>query len=90
MPSWLPFSYFWNYLTGSLILLFMVSCLIGKWDKLATVLMALYVLLMIFLVHLPRAATSENDMLNIFRNVMIIGALLVYARYAAKDSRVVG
>ena len=87
VPSWIPFPLFWNYITGVLILAFIVSCLLGKYDKLASLLMALYVLLMIFLVHLPRAATYENDMLNIFRNLMVIGALLVYAQYAARDQR---
>ncbi|MGA0556693.1 hypothetical protein ACO2Q8_08585 [Larkinella sp. VNQ87] len=89
VPAWIPFPLFWNYFTGVLITLFIVSCLIGKYDKLATVLMAVYVLLMILLVHIPRAATSENDMLNIFRNLMVIGALLVYAKYVAKDDRLV-
>lgn len=87
VPSWIPFPLFWNYFTGLLILAFIVSCLWGKYDKLASLCMALYVLLMIFLVHLPRAATYENDMLNIFRNLMVIGALLVYAKYAARDPR---
>lgn len=90
VPSWIPFPYFWNYFTGACILAFIVSALIGRYDKLATVLMALYVFLMIFLVHIPRAAASENDMLNIFRNIMVIGALLVYAKYATKDKRVTG
>jgi uncharacterized membrane protein YphA (DoxX/SURF4 family) len=90
VPSWLPFPTFLNYLTGILILAFIISCLIGKFDKLATVSMALYVLLMIFIVHIPRATTSENDMLNIFRNIMVIGAFLVYAKYATKDNRVIG
>lgn len=90
VPSWLPAPLFWNYFTGILILAFIVSCLIGKYDKLAAVCMALYVLLMIFLVHIPRASVSENDALNIFRNIMVIGALMVYAHYAAKDSRVIG
>ncbi|MGV3599183.1 MAG: hypothetical protein ACO1PI_15065 [Bacteroidota bacterium] len=90
VPSWLPFPLFWNYFTGVLILLFIISCLLGKYDKLASILMALYVLLMIFMVHIPRAGTNENDMLNIFRNLMVIGALLVYAKYAAKDKRITG
>lgn len=90
VPSFIPFPLFWNYLTGALIAAFIVSCLVGKLDKLAAALMALYVLLMIFLAHLPRAAASENDMLNIFRNVMVIGALLVYAEFAARDKRFVG
>lgn len=90
VPSWLPFPMFWNYFTGVCIVAFMLSCIIGKYDKLAAVLMALYVFLMIFLVHLPRAAESENDMLNIFRNTMVTGALLIYAQYIAKDKRIIG
>jgi uncharacterized membrane protein YphA (DoxX/SURF4 family) len=90
IPTWLPAPIFLNYLTGILILAFIISCLIGKYDKLATILMALYVFLMIFIVHIPRASTSENDMLNIFRNIMVIGALLVYAKYATKDKSIIG
>lgn len=90
VPAWLPAPLFWNYFTGVLILAFIVSCLAGKFDKLAAVLMALYVLLMIVIVHIPRATTYENDMLNIFRNLMVIGALLIYAKYVAKDTRITG
>jgi uncharacterized membrane protein len=89
VPDWLPFPLAWNYATGVLILAFIVSCLIGKLDKLATVLMALYVFLMILLVHLPRAGENELEMVNAFRNVMVVGALLVYARYATRDARFV-
>lgn len=90
LPSWIVAPLFWNYFTGILILAFIICCLIGSYDKLASVMMALYVLLMIFIVHIPRASTSENDMLNIFRNLMIIGALLIYAKYVAKDNRIIG
>lgn len=90
VPDYIPFPLFWNYFTGICILAFIVSALIGKYDKLATVLMALYVLLTTVLIHVPLAATSENDMLNVFRNIMVIGALLVYAQYATRDKRVVG
>lgn len=90
IPSWIPAHIFMNYFTGVLILLYIVSSIIGKYDKLANVLMALYVLLMIFLVHIPRAAANDNDMLNIFRNLMVIGALLIYAKYVAKDGSFIG
>ncbi|MEI6411589.1 MAG: hypothetical protein WCR52_19525 [Bacteroidota bacterium] len=90
VPAWIPAPLFWNYFSGVCILAFMISCMIRKYDKLATLLMALYVVLMIFLVHVPRAATSENDLLNIFRNTMVTGALLIYAQYVAQDKRVVG
>ena len=63
--------------------------------------MALYVLLMALLVHLPRAletsgasvmggAASELEMVNFFRNIMVTGALLAFAQYIAKDKRVIG
>ncbi|MCR8526457.1 hypothetical protein WB334_26050, partial [Escherichia coli] len=90
VPSWLPLPLFWNYFTGICILAFIISCLVGRYDKLAAVLMALYVFLMILFVHIPRAATSENDMLNIFRNLMVMSALLIYAQYVAKDKRAIG
>jgi uncharacterized membrane protein len=90
VPKALPFPLFWNYATGLCVLAFIVSGLMGKYDKLAALLMALYVLLMTFLVHLPRAATHENDLLNLFRNTMVIGALLMYASAFARDKRLIG
>lgn len=105
VPDYLPFPYFWNYFTMICILLFIVSALIGKYDKLAYVLMALYVVLMAVLVHLPRALghelggemmtpdlqrEMELEMVNVFRNIMVTGALLGFARFVAKDNRVVG
>ena len=90
VPDFLPFPYFWNYFTGVCILAFIVSAVIGKYDKLAYTLMALYVLLMAVLVHLPRAGESEMDMLNVFRNIMVTGALLGFAKFVARDKRVIG
>lgn len=105
VPDYIPFPYFWNYFTLVCILLFIVSAIIGKYDKLAYTLMALYVLLMAILVHLPRAMGYEYDagtmaggidrekeleMVNVFRNVMITGALMAFASFSAKDKRVTG
>jgi hypothetical protein len=67
--------------------------------------MALYVILMAVLIHLPRAMghelgvenmtadlarEKELEMVNVFRNLMVTGALLGFARYVAKDNRVIG
>ena len=105
VPDYLPFPLFLNYFTMVCILLFILSALIGKYDKLAYSLMALYVLLMALLVHLPRAMGYEIDTnmmmgmaarekeletINIFRNVMVFGALLGFAKYVARDNRMVG
>lgn len=105
VPDYIPFPYFWNYFTLVCILLFIISAVIGKYDKLAYTLMALYVLLMALLVHLPRAMGYEYDagtmagniarekeleMVNVFRNIMITGALMAFATFVAKDKRVTG
>lgn len=105
VPDYIPFPYFWNYFTLVCILLFIVSAVVGKYDKLAYSLMALYVILMAFLVHLPRAVGQELDtedmtadlarekeleMVNFFRNIMITGALLAFAKFVAKDKRIIG
>lgn len=106
VPDYLPFPLFWNYFTMVCIVLFIISALLGKYDKLAYSLMALYVILMALLVHLPRSMGHELDsvmmmtdavtrekeleLVNVFRNIMVTGALLGFARYVAKDKRVVG
>jgi hypothetical protein len=105
VPDYLPFPYFWNYFTLVCILLFITSAVIGKYDKLAYCLMALYTMLMAFLVHLPRAMGHELDsgamttnfdrekeleMVNFFRNIMVTGALFAFAKFVARDKRVIG
>ena len=105
VPGFIPFPYFWNYFTAICILLFIISAISGKYDKLAYTLMALYVILMALLVHLPSAmgygidlATmtaemsreKELEMVNFFRNIMITGALLGFARYVSRDKRITG
>jgi len=85
IPSFFPGRIFLNYVMGVLVTAFIVSCLIGKYDQLASLLMSVYVLLTIFFIHIPRASEHTNDMLNIFRNIMVIGALLMYAKAFAKD-----
>jgi hypothetical protein len=105
VPDYIPFPYFWNYFTLVCILLFILSAVISKYDKLAYSLMALYVILMALLVHLPRAMgheigienmtadiarERELEMVNVFRNLMVTGALLGFAKFVAKDKRVIG
>jgi hypothetical protein len=104
VPDYIPFPYFWNYFTLVCILLFIISALIGKYDKLAYTLMALYVILMGVLVHLPRAMghelgtenmtadlmrEKELEIVNFFRNIMVTGALLGFAKFVAKDKSII-
>ena len=36
------------------------------------------------------AREMELEMVNFFRNIMVVGALLGFARYVAKDNRIIG
>lgn len=105
VPDFLPFPYFWNYFTALCIIAFITSAVIKKYDKLAYALMALYVILMAVLVHLPMAMgsnlpaemmgedlarTQEMEMINVFRNIMVTGTLLAFSKYVAKDNRIIG
>jgi len=105
VPNYIPFPYFWNYFTLVCIILFIISAVTAKYDKLAYTLMATYVILMAILVHFPRAMgheigveamtanlerEKELEMVNVFRNIMVAGALMAFARYVAKDKRIVG
>lgn len=87
VPKFLPAPYFWNYFTGACILAWIISALVGKYDRLAALLMALYIFIVIVLVHAPKAADNQMDMLNIFRNSNMIGGLLMYASAFARDRR---
>ncbi len=89
VPDYLPAKLFINYFTGVCILAFMLSCFFGKLDKLASLLMAVYVFLAMVLIHLPNAA-DPMEFVNIFRAIILIGALLMYAKSFAKDSKFVG
>jgi hypothetical protein len=105
VPDYIPAPMFWNYFTAVCMLAFIISALIKKYDKMAYTLMALYVLLMACLVHLPRAMghelgmenmttglarEKELEMVNVFRNIMIAGALAGFAKFVAVDKRITG
>jgi len=105
VPDYIPYPYFWNYFTLGCIILFILSAVVQKYDKLAYTLMALYVVLMALLIHLPRAmghelasdsmmanlaSARELEMVNFFRNVMVTGALLGFAKFVARDKRIIG
>ncbi len=86
VPKFLPFPYFWNYFTGAALLAFIISAAIGRFDKLAALLLAGYLLLVAVLIHAPRAA-NPMELLNVFRVANMIGGALMYAGAVARDRR---
>lgn len=78
------------YVTGVAHLAAAVSILIGKMDKLASVLLALMLLIFAFAVHLPNMSENPMEMGNILKNIALAGGALMYAHYAARDNAVIG
>ena len=77
------------YFTGLGHVLAAVSILIGKYDKLATALLGIMLLLFI-IPHAQNMSNDESEMMNILKNLVMAGGAWIYAAYAAKDNSVIG
>ena len=78
------------YITGAAMLAACVSIIIGKMDKLATVLLALLLILYIALVHFPAMGGEDyTPTINAFKDLALCGGALMYAGMA-KDNSVIG
>ncbi|MBK8955946.1 MAG: DoxX family protein [Saprospiraceae bacterium] len=76
------------YFTGLCLILFGVSVLIGKYDKLAAVLLAVMLILFIVLIHLNSAMAGDYG--GMFKDLAIAGGALMYAQNLAKDKSIIG
>ncbi len=84
-------STFLVYLTGAALIAATISILIGKLDKLAAVLLALFLLLTAFLVHFGGALEGDQGSTSSFlKDFALAGAAMMYANSAAKDPAVIG
>ena len=83
------------YLTGVALLAAGVSIIIGKMDKLACVLLAVLLLLIVFTVHVPAVMAAEDEMAKmgpmtgIMKDIALAGGALLGAANA-KDNSVIG
>lgn len=88
MAGMAPGGIFMVYFTGLCLILGAVSIIIGKYDKLASVLLA--VLLILFLIpHFQNMSTNEAEIFNILKNIALAGGALLYASQA-KDNSIIG
>lgn len=78
------------YLTGLALIAAGISIIIGKFDKLAALLLALMLILFVILIHLKGALDGDQaSMAALLKDIMLAGAALMYAAMA-KDSKFVG
>lgn len=73
------------YITGLCLILAAVSIILGKFDKLASVLLA--VLLLLFMIpHFQNMGNNEAELFNILKNISLAGGALLYASQAKDNS----
>lgn len=84
------------YITGLCLIAAAVSIIIGKYDKLASALLGLFLLLTALLIHakgLSNAAdagASAAAMSGLLKDLMLAGAAWMYAASLSKDNSVIG
>jgi uncharacterized membrane protein len=85
VPSFLPGGVVWVYITGAALLLAAIAFLINKQVKLAGLLLALFLLLIVLTVHLPAVLNAPDDgsrrfpMVNMIKDTGLAAAALVIA-----------
>ena len=86
VPAYIPGGVFWVYLTGLAMLGFVVSVMIGKYDKLAAVLLALMLVIFAVTLHMPK----DGDPSALLKNLgLAAGALMIADKYA-RDNSIIG
>ena len=78
------------YLTGVALIAAAVSMIIGKLDKLASILLAVMLIIFAVAIHLPAVTPDNFEMGNVMKNLAMAGGALMYAKSLAKDDAVVG
>lgn len=94
VPAYMPAKMIWVYLSGAGLIAATVSMLIGKYDKLATTLLAVFLLLLVVMVHLPGAMSgtegAQASISMLLKDASLAGAAMMYALNYAKDRSVIG
>ncbi len=81
------------YFTGACLIAATVSILIGKYDKLATALLGVMLLLFVVLVHakgLSDPAQQQMATMSILKDLALAGAAWMYSASLSKDNSVIG
>ena len=87
VPSFIPGGVFWVYFTGAALLLAAISFLIDKQTKLAGLLMAAFLLIIVLTIHLPAVLHAPDQsavrfpLTNLVKDTgLAAGALMVAGR----------
>jgi len=94
VPKYLPAASIWVYLSGAGLIAAALSILLGKYDKLAATLLAVMLLLLVLMVHLPGVMAggdaAQASMPGLLKDLSLAGAAMMYAQHLSKDRAIIG
>jgi len=84
MPRFIPYSIFWIYLTGALLIAAAVAILINKYVRVAGILLAIFLILIVVTVHVPAMTNVTEERVsiivtNLVKDTGLAGAALIIA-----------
>ena len=85
VPSFIPGGIFWVYLTGVALIAAAISFLTGKQTRIAGILLAVFLLLVVFTVHLPSvlnapdAKAARFPLTDLIKDTALAAAALIIA-----------
>ena len=97
VPEYIPAKTIFIYLTGAGLIAASISMVTGKFDKLATTLLAIFLLLTVGLIHLQGAMGGggpamfrDLSMSMLLKDLSLAGACMMYALNYATDRAIIG
>lgn len=94
VPNYLPAPMVFVLLTGAALVATAISMYLGKYDKLAATLLAVFMLIVILTMHLPDAmsgsGTSQISLSMLLKDLGLMGGAMLYATHVAKDRALIG
>ncbi|MCC6412200.1 MAG: hypothetical protein IT270_11105 [Saprospiraceae bacterium] len=92
VPQYLPFKLAIVWIVGVALVAGAIAMWIGKYDKLASMLMALLLLLVIVMADIPDAmkgdAMSQIALSNMLKDFGLMAGAMMYGLYVAKDEKI--
>jgi len=84
MPRFIPYSIFWVYLTGVLLIAAAIAILINKYVRVAGILLAIFLILIVVTVHIPAMTNVTEERVsiivtNLVKDTGLAGAALIIA-----------
>jgi|SRR5580693_5436217 putative oxidoreductase len=85
VPRFIPYSIFWVYLTGALLIAAAISILLNKYVRVTGLLLALFLILVVLTVHVPAMTNVTGDehasiiVTNLVKDTGLAAAALIIA-----------